>query len=55
MMVEVCNPSTWEVEAEGSGVKDHPQLYGQFKANLYGTLSQNTNHGNNNNLSLHGQ
>lgn len=25
-MVHICNPSTWEVEAEGSGVQSHPWL-----------------------------
>lgn len=26
----MCNPSTWEVEAKGSGVQDHPVLHETF-------------------------
>lgn len=27
-----CSPSTWMVEAGGSGSQGHPELYGEFKA-----------------------
>ena len=29
VMVQACNPSTWEIEAQG-----HPQLHNKFEANL---------------------
>lgn len=29
-----CNPSTWELEARGSGVQNQPRLHTEFKASL---------------------
>jgi hypothetical protein len=33
-----CNPRTWAIEAEGSGVQSHPWLNSQVKASL-GSMS----------------
>lgn len=34
VMAHACNPSTWEIEAEGSGVQGHPLLHSEFEAGL---------------------
>lgn len=34
IVVNACNPSTYEVDAEGSEFEDHPWLYGGFKNTL---------------------
>ena len=33
-MVHICHPSTWEMEAGGSGVQGHPWLHSEFEASL---------------------
>lgn len=33
-MARACNHSTWEVEEEGSGVRDHSQLNRESEASL---------------------
>lgn len=39
----ICNPSTWEVEAERLGVQSYSQLQSKFEVTtvLYKTVSQN--------------
>lgn len=34
MVAHSCNPSIWEVAAEGSESQGHPQLHSQFEASL---------------------
>jgi hypothetical protein len=34
MVVHTCNCSTWEVEAEGSGIQGQSQLHIKFEARL---------------------
>lgn len=34
IVAQVCNPSTWEVEAGRSGVQGYLQLHREFKASL---------------------
>lgn len=35
MVVHVCNPSTEEIEAEGSGVQGHPPVHNELETSLY--------------------
>lgn len=43
MVAYICNPSTWEVEAERLGVQSYSQLQSKFEVTtvLYKTVSQN--------------
>lgn len=34
MVAHACVPSTWETEAQGSGVQGHPLLRGEIEAGL---------------------
>lgn len=34
MMIYVCNPSTWEVEARGAEIQGHPQLHCELTGSL---------------------
>lgn len=34
MLGHACNPSTWDLEAGGSGFQRHPQTRREFVANL---------------------
>lgn len=39
VVLNTCNPSTWEVEAGGVGAQGHPQLHIQFQHGIHETLS----------------
>lgn len=34
MVMYICNPSAWEVEAGGFGVLGQPRFHSEFQANL---------------------
>ena len=40
MVVHTCDPSTWEVEAGGSGIQDLFELYSEFKSSLSNTVEE---------------
>lgn len=42
-MLHSCNPSTWEVDAEGSGVQSHPWPHSKFKV-ILGCLMKKQEH-----------
>lgn len=42
MVVQACDPSTWDVEVRGSEVQDQPPLHRRFKASLSHTALSRT-------------
>jgi len=43
-MEHTHDPDSWELEAGGSGVRDHPRLYGDFQTSLGYMISVSQKH-----------